>query len=118
MESGKLYFFTATVLEWKALLLPDSRKDIIMGSLEFLVKNKRIKLRAFVIMPNHIHLLWSIVEPHPPEDVQRDFLKFTSQQILERLKKDKEVDLLRQMEVNASDRKYQVWERSPLAVEM
>lgn len=117
MESEKLYFFTATVLEWKPLLLRDSLKDIIRGSLEFLVTNKRIKLRGFVIMPNHIHLLWSIVESHRAADVQRDFLKFTSQQIIEQLKRNKDDHWLRQLEVNASDRKYQVWERNPLAVE-
>jgi len=29
-----------------------------MASLRFLVANKRIKLYGFVIMPNHIHLVW------------------------------------------------------------
>lgn len=48
-------FFTATNLEWKRLLKPDKYKEIIIESFQFFVKDKRIKLYAFVIMENHIH---------------------------------------------------------------
>jgi len=50
METEKLYFFTATILEWKPLLKEDVFKDIITDSLEFLVTKKRNLLKAFVIM--------------------------------------------------------------------
>ena len=50
-------FFTATNLEWKKLLLRDIYKDIIIGSMRHLVKNKRVIVYGFVIMPNHIYLL-------------------------------------------------------------
>ena len=79
--SSNLYFFTATILEWKHLLKNDNFKDIIINSLNFLVSDKRIKVYAFVIMPNHIHLTWRILEPHFKVNVQRDFLKFTAQKI-------------------------------------
>jgi REP element-mobilizing transposase RayT len=49
-------FYTATILEWKPLLKQDKYKDVIIESLRFLVNEKRIKLYAFVIMSNHIHL--------------------------------------------------------------
>ncbi len=78
-------FFTATILDWKQLLKPDAHKKIIMDSLKFLVEDKRIFLYAFVIMPNHIHLLWRMQENHELHDVQRDFLKYTAQQIKFRL---------------------------------
>ena len=74
-------FFTATILEWKKLLAPDKYKDIIMDSLRFLVANKRIKLYGFVIMPNHLHLIWKMMDSIKQSDVQRDFLKYTAQQI-------------------------------------
>ncbi|MGZ3873593.1 MAG: hypothetical protein ACXVJD_11780 [Mucilaginibacter sp.] len=53
-------FFTATILEWKHLLKEDIYKDIIINSLTFLKKEKSIVVYGFVIMPNHIHLLWQI----------------------------------------------------------
>ena len=74
-------FFTATILEWKHLLTEDKYKDIIIESLRFLVKEKRVIIYAFVIMPNHIHLIWQIQGGHKKENVQRDFLKFTAQKI-------------------------------------
>jgi len=49
-------YFTATILDWQHLLKPDKYKDIIIQSLQFLVKEKRIELNAFAIMSNHIHL--------------------------------------------------------------
>jgi len=50
-------------------------------------------------------------------EVQRDFLKFTSQQIIKILRNENPA-LLEQLKVNAADRKYQVWERNPLSVEL
>jgi len=49
--------------------------------------------------------------------VQRDFLKFTAQKIKYDLK-DNDRDLLRQFEVNAKDRQYQLWERNPLSIDI
>jgi putative transposase len=51
-------YFRATIYEWQALLGNDNHKDIIIDSLQFLVNDKRIELNAFVIMSNHIHLIW------------------------------------------------------------
>ncbi|MBF9254227.1 transposase [Pontibacter sp. 172403-2] len=81
LEQQHMAFFTATILDWKHLLKPDKYKDIILSSLRFLVENERVQVYGFVIMPNHIHLLWKMEESHKWEDVQRDFLKYTAQQI-------------------------------------
>ena len=110
-------FFTATCLQWKKLLSPDKYKDIIVESLRFLVGNGRILLYGFVIMPNHFHLVWQIRAGHKPSDVQRDFLKFTAQQIKADLEKSHPA-ALEQFKVAAKDRTYQFWERNPLSVEL
>ena len=110
-------YFTATNLEWKKLLKPDKYKEIIISSLRFLVSDKRIKVFAFVIMDNHIHLIWQMMGDNDPEAVQRDFLKYTAQ----RMKKDLQVnhpDVLEYFKVNAKDREYQFWERNALSVEL
>ncbi len=41
-------YFTATIYEWQAVLADDNHKDIIIDSLQYLVKDKRIELNAFV----------------------------------------------------------------------
>jgi hypothetical protein len=48
-------------------------------------------------------------------DVQRDFLKYTGQQILKHLRNEKSL-LLHALRVDAKDRKYQVWERNSLGI--
>jgi REP-associated tyrosine transposase len=74
-------FFTASIKGWYKLLEHDKYKDIIINSLRFLVKDKRIKLYAFAIMSDHIHLIWQMQPLIHPQHVQRDFLKYTAQQI-------------------------------------
>ena len=117
MEEYKIQFFTATILNWQHLLKPDKYKNIIISSLEFLVKNNRVKIFAFVIMPNHIHLVWKISENHKREDIQRDFLKYTAQQIKLEMIKNNENSIF-DFQVNAKDRKFQIWERNPLSVDL
>jgi putative transposase len=81
------------------------------------VEDKRIKLYAFVIMPNHLHLIWQMQPLIHPMHVQRDFLKYPAQH--------KRHDLihhhpavLKHFKVDAADRKYQLWERNPLSIEL
>ena len=110
-------YFTATNLEWKKLLQLDKYKDIIVDSLRFLVADKRITLYSFVIMINHIHLIWRMCADIDPEAVQRDFLKYTAQKIKADLRKYHPA-VLEHFKVDAKDREYQFWERNPLSIEL
>ena len=110
-------FFTATILEWKHLLKPDKYKQIILDSLSFLVEQKRVKVYGFTIMINHIHITWHIQPGHKRENVQRDFLKYTAQQIKSDLEHH-HPKVLPLFLVNAKDRKYQIWERNPLSIDI
>jgi REP element-mobilizing transposase RayT len=110
-------FFTATILEWKHLLKEDAFKDIIIDSLLFLKKEGGIVVYGFVIMPNHIHLIWQIQDGFKQDVIQMRFLKFIAQQMKFRL-----VDTcdprLPQFMVNAKDRQYQFWERNSLSIDL
>jgi putative transposase len=106
-------FITITCLEWKAILLEERFKDIIIDSLTFLTNENRITVYAFVILNNHFHMIWQMLGDHKRDEVQRDFLKYTSQQIL-KLLRNEDSPLLNDLLVGARDRKYQVWERNSL----
>ncbi|HKZ67527.1 MAG TPA: transposase [Chitinophagaceae bacterium] len=110
-------FITATNLEWKKLLQPEKYKNIIINSLRFLVQHKRITLFAFVIMDNHVHLIWQMQPDIDPEAVQRDFLKYTAQRIKSDLEKNHQ-QVLASFKVDAKDREYQFWERNALSIEL
>jgi putative transposase len=106
-------FFTATCLNWQALLQSDSRKDIVMDSLRFLVTDQRIWLYAFVIMPNHIHLLWCKQDAWVEKNVRQMFLKYTAQQLKFNLLDNNQTNELDNYKSTQNDRAYHFWERRP-----
>jgi putative transposase len=120
MEKYSIYwpqFYTATILEWKPLLKPAKYKDVIIQSLQYLTTNKKIALYAFVIMDNHIHLIWQAVGDKTPVQLQHSFMKYTAQQIKFDLVQNHPL-VLDKFSVNAKDRTYQFWERNSLGIEL
>ena len=110
-------FFTATILEWKHLLKEDEFKDIIIKSLQFLTNEKSVVIYAFVIMPNHIHLIWQIQDGFKRDKIQLRFLRFTAQQMKFKLLQTNK-SKLENYRVNAKDREYQFWERNALSIDL
>ena len=116
MEAGKLYFFTATILDWQQLLKPNSCKQIIIDCWQHFIDRHKLKIYAFVIMPNHYHVVWSI-HHSKPEDIQRDIHKWTARQLISWLNAN-DVDRLNWLQVDAADRIIQIWQRNPLPIEL
>ena len=110
-------FFTATIQHWKPLLSDNRYKDIIVSSLQFLVKEKRIGLNAFVIMSNHLHLIWQPFPPFEPIEIQSSFMKFTAHQ-MKRLLEKEDPEKLELYRSDKRDRQYQFWKRESLSIEL
>ena len=110
-------FFTATCKDWLPLLQDNTCKDIIINSLRFLVEKNRARIFGFVIMNNHVHLIWQMLGDHKPDGVQRDFLKYTAQQLKLHLQNN-EPELLEKCKVQANDRQYQIWKRNSLSIDI
>ena len=110
-------FFTATIYQWKHLIKPHKYKQIIVDSLHFLVEQKRVKIFCFAIMDNHLHIIWQVQPPSKREDLQRDFLKYTAQKIINDLKVHHPAVLLH-FEVRKKDRKYRIWQRDALSTDL
>jgi putative transposase len=115
MQNG-IEFFTATCRNWQPLLKPDTRKQIVLDSLKFLVTEKRIRLYGYVIMPNHVHFLWSRQAEWAEKNVQQHFSKFTAQQLKFSVLSDGG-DIIKYKSTQ-SDREYQFWERRPYKATM
>jgi hypothetical protein len=58
IEIGEIFFWTATINNWNHLLKGDKYKQVIIDSLANLSERELIDVFAFVIMPNHMHLIW------------------------------------------------------------
>ncbi len=105
-----LYFTTSTILDWRPLLIEDAYKDIVIDTFRFLVAEKRVTIWAFVIMDDHIHLVWQISEPFQLDKVQHSLLTYTANKFRKRLKSE-HPHLLDSFYVNKKDRQYQFWQR-------
>ena len=75
-------FLTATNLNWLPVLAKDIHKQIVIEALQHRVKNKQLTVYAFVLMPNHFHVIWQIHDGINKADFMRDFMKFTARSIL------------------------------------
>ncbi|RPI86300.1 MAG: transposase [Chloroflexi bacterium] len=53
------YFITATTVNWLPFFSNPDIACILLESLQFLIEQQRLKLHAYVIMENHIHLIAS-----------------------------------------------------------
>jgi putative transposase len=78
----RAYFTTSTVLDWIYLFNRPDFKEIIINSLKFFTENNRISLHGWVLMPNHVHLIFTVLDPYCIAEIFRDFHKYTSLIIL------------------------------------
>ena len=103
------YCTTSAVIGWIPLFQQKCYRDIVLGSLCFLVEDGRIDLHGYVLLPNHIHLIFSLKEDYTLSAFLRDFHKYTSQRILQIMRSDPNgvSDVFRS---ERSDRKYQIWQ--------
>jgi putative transposase len=115
MEIGKIYFWTATIRNWIHLMKDDKFKQIVISSLEFLSDKGLVDIFCFVIMPNHIHLIWRLNELNGKETPQGSFLKYTAHEFKKILKEE---NGLSNFYVNASNKRFEFWQRDSLAIHL
>lgn len=117
MSLGEVYFWTCTIKDWKKLLAPYKYKKIITDSLKQLVDKELISLYSFVIMPNHIHLVWRLNKLNGKEMPHASFNKATAHLIMRDLKIN-HPKVLPYFQINEKERQFMMWPRDPLAILM
>jgi len=99
------------------LLEYDKYKSIIAQSLEYLVRKGKVKVYAFVIMPNHIHIIWELLDLNGKEMPHASFMKYTSHLIQKDLRENSPNDL-NSFAVDSYNRDFQFWQRNSLSTEV
>ena len=74
MELNEIYFWTSTITDWKYLLKQDKYKQVIVDSFKVLFDRELVKIYGFVIMPNHIHVIWTMLAFNQKELPDSSFL--------------------------------------------
>ena len=95
----------------------DKYKNIIINSLQYSSDAGKVDVFAFVIMPNHIHLIWRVNKMNGKETAQGSFLKYTAHAFKKMLKNDSDNNLA-SYAVTAVNKSYEFWQRDSLAVHL
>jgi putative transposase len=113
-DTYNVYFSTSTIVEWLPIFTSEAYFNIILDSLKYCQGNKGLNLIAYVIMPEHIHLVTSNLEEVTLSDIMRDFKRFTSKEISSQLERDKKSILLevfkRYAHTGKGNTEYKVWQ--------
>ena len=80
-DSEYAHFVTFAVVNWIDALSRPLYKDIIIESLKYCINEKGLRLHAWVIMSNHVHLIASADAGIKLQDIVRDLKKYSSNQI-------------------------------------
>ena len=115
MQLEEVYFWTATVKDWRHLFKPDKYKTIILEVLQELQRKSLVRIYGFVIMSNHVHLVWESINKNGREMPQASFAKATAHLILEDLKQNHPA-VLTFFKVKEKERAHRIWQRDPLAI--
>ena len=116
-ELNEVYFWTITINKWQHLLKPDENKMIVINSLQWLAQKELVKIYGYVIMPNHIHLMWEQLSMNGNEFPKNSFEKFTAKSLVNKMKASN-VASLKNYAVTATDRQHNIWLRDPLAIKV
>ncbi len=76
-----IYFVSFATVNWIDVFTRAEYKDIIVESLNYCIDNKGLRVYAWVIMSNHIHLIVA-TQQEPLENIMRDLKKYTSRTLL------------------------------------
>ncbi len=112
MEYGTLYFYTSTIYQWRPLINQYNFYNTITDPLSFLHNKRLIRVYGFVIMPNHIHLIWQMLKKNGKESPVASLMKFTGHQFEQHIRQNNPNDLSNYM-VDWRSRKYNFWQPEP-----
>ena len=86
-EAWECYMVTKVFKDRQQLGLDPANANIVLGSLNHLRASDRIKLFAFCLMPDHLHVSFCLLPGADLSAVVRSFSKFTALQINRRRSK-------------------------------
>jgi len=105
------YFITCTVLHWIPIFTRTQSTDILFDSLKFLQKSDNLKITAYVILENHLHMIVS------SDDISKTMAKFksyTAKELINLLQKSNAKTILEQLafykKAHKTETTYQVWQ--------
>ncbi|MEZ4529150.1 MAG: transposase [Desulfobacterales bacterium] len=105
------HFMTCTVVNWLPLFGKPRIAGIVIDSLRFMHENQRLRLYAYVIMENHLHLI--AVSDNLGKEIA-NFKSYSARKIIDYLTEHNAETVLRELRRHKlrhkTDREYQFWQ--------
>ncbi len=109
LELYNCFVITTTFNNWLKLLFEDKYYFEILNSIKFCLNKYNAELIAYVLMPNHIHLVLFYNEKTDVSGFMRDFKKYTSTRIRQLLEKDGKTTIVENLRYNINLQKFKIW---------
>ncbi|MBI5414391.1 transposase [Candidatus Peregrinibacteria bacterium] len=108
------YFLTTTVTAFRCLFHIPELAEILVASINFSREKFEVFIHAFVIMPNHFHLLLTVGEKWNVSEFMGGIKSFTSREVIKWCRNHRKLHLLELFQASAKmykpSHKYQVWQ--------
>jgi REP element-mobilizing transposase RayT len=88
-DQAALYFMTFTVVGWIDLFSRQPYRDIFLKNMKHCQKEKQLSVGAYVIMSNHVHVIWQS-KCGRLSDTLRDFKSFCTKQFIAAIESENE----------------------------
>jgi REP element-mobilizing transposase RayT len=108
-----LYFITTKAVDYVHLFRRDLAKRLLVDTLDCMQLREQLTLFAFVIMPNHLHLIAQCPPEKPVKDLVRDYKKYVADRLIRQYqveKNQKVLNFLSSKVTRPDKQKYKVWE--------
>ena len=90
MDGDGIYFFSFVTGAWVDVFTRSLYSNIFCDSVLYCQENKGLRLHAWCLMSNHVHLVFSRSGTYSHSDILRDLKIFISKNILEAIQNNPE----------------------------
>ena len=83
-DNSEVYFVSFSVVDWIDVFTRNEYREVVVDSIKYCIENKGLRVHAWVIMSNHVHLLLSAQEHsgNSLSAIMRDMKKYTAMQLI------------------------------------
>jgi REP element-mobilizing transposase RayT len=82
-DRDSAYFITSTTVDWIDVFTRDVYRNILLDSFRFCQKNQGLQIHAWVLMPNHFHMICSFINNADPGLVIKNIKSFTAIKLID-----------------------------------
>jgi REP element-mobilizing transposase RayT len=108
-----LYFVTTKAVDYVHLFKRDVVKRLLVDALDHMHLRREMVLYAFVIMPNHVHLIIQCPSDKPVKDFVRDYKKHVADRLIRQYRAEDNwsaLDFLASTVTRPDRQNHKVWE--------